>query len=428
MGDIVKELEQKLDSNKSVEPQKCEPSKYRRVDCEGGYLTDSIDIKNYKTAQKQEILANCLLGDFNNEGNYIVGEKILQALVGIEKILLTNYKNIYFCKSSHIFECKKELQFCVVIKEPEKEGENATAILKIMENISHINGYIQNTNTFVVASYSDIYDGFFYSKMKKVFNIIEVTDKNGRDKIEEIKEIQNRISYIKQCEVKSEADMATAQMKYYFARIEKLKQLNQEGIIVSFDELKKKASVFLDENSPQYYVYLNQLLDQSIDMELSKHPEKKLIIKDAMEQIDEPYRTEIETIIDKSKEALSQIDKKQEIKKVVAKKPEKQKESGGKSSGSSSKGGSSSSKAKSGGEKKKPKATKFDPNIDVNIFDIEGNEAKRAIEWKTGSEKAIVKKEIKKEVIKKVSTIGVVDNVAQFDSQKGKIKEEEREM
>lgn len=417
MGDMDKSLEQSLDSKKVLEPKTSEPSKYRRIDCEGGYLTDSIEISNYKVMQKQEILANCLLGDFNNQGNYIVGEKVLQALVGIEKILLTNYKNIYFCKSSHVFEDKEELQFCVVIKEPEKEGENSTAILKIMENVSHINGYIQNTNTFVVASYSDVYDGFFYSKMKKVFNIIEVTDKNGRDKIEDIKEIQNRISYIRKCEVMSESELANVQMKYYFNRIEKLKQLNQENIIISFDELKKKASVFLDENSPQYYIYLNQLLDQAVDMEITKHPEKKQVIKDAMEQIDAPYRAEVESLIETTKEKVEQVGKSQDVKKVAtAKKPEKQKSSGGKSSSSSSKGGSSSSKSKSGGAKSKPKTTKFDPIIDVNIFDTDQNVINKSLGWKSGAEKVVTK-----------TVTNIVVAKTNIDSQKNN-KEEEREM
>ena len=175
-----------------VEDSTPSKAKYKRIDAEGGYISNQQEIDNYITTQHNEIRNNYLLGNYNKDGVYYISDEILEALVKLPKVKLAKYENTQFLTSTDTFEYKGLLQFCIVTKK--KDGK-ASGTLKLLEPINKINGYIQNTNSFVVAFYTDDDNEEFNSKMDKAFNIHD-TDDTKAD-ASEIQAIINRILFLR---------------------------------------------------------------------------------------------------------------------------------------------------------------------------------------------------------------------------------------
>lgn len=324
-----------------------EPSqtrKYKRIDTEGGLLTVDQEIDNYITTQHYEIRNNYMLGNYNKDGNYYIEEGILTSLVKIPKVKLSQYENTQFLTSTTAFEYKGLLQFCVVTT---KKDGNATATLKLMEPVNKINGYIQNTNSFAVAFFTDDDNAEFAGKMEKVFNIYDHSDVKSDDA--DIQAIINRILYLRSQQLALGELFAEAEKDYYENRLEILQRPEYANVLKTYRELLVKAGVFLDEKDPNYYTSLNELLDQAIDITFNKNPELKQTYMDDVKEIDSKHNetiTQIEQNTELVNAKMAELTAQEERTIVApnkeAKKGGASKSKGGKSSGGKSSGGKSS--------------------------------------------------------------------------------------
>lgn len=326
--------------------------KYKRIDCEKGYLTNQTEIDNYKTYQKKDIVSNNMLGDYNDKGDYVLSESLLDSLVKINKVIINNYNNIYFLKSNHSFEFKGNLQFCVVIKENKtKTTHTATAILKLLENVNRIGGYIQNTNSFVVATFTDDFASSFYQKIKKVFNIFEINEHVGQEKDNIIDLINKRIALMQELNNSSAKYLYEIEKGYFEARIQILKDMNMEDVFIYFQALQEKTSVFLQPTSPNYYRFLNELLDDALEHQVLIQPSFLADYNRIMLPVASKYNQDIISVYnaETDKAKLQVLNKSNSPNKTVG----KSKGNGGgtqtKGGGSSGKGGPKKSKEKSSG-------------------------------------------------------------------------------
>lgn len=310
---------------------------YKRVDVDGGVMTDVDDIENFKSVQRRDVINNYMLGDFNDIGDYVVAEKVLSSLVEIRKTVSNEYNNMIFLKSVSEFAEKNKLEFCIVVKElSDDRAGYATAIMKLLEPVNKINGYVTNTNSFIVASFTDKNDDLFIGKVKKVFGVVESNDTNGKDDPKVIAEILNRITFLRHCKDMSISVFASVESDYYHNRLEVLKQKPEyEAILKKYRSLILKAGVFLDPNSPEYFAYMNELLDQAIDNAINEDPSLKDKLKNDLKEIDAKHNNDSKKytneIAEKANEIMNKPPvvaevKKPEVKKTEEKKPVKKEE------------------------------------------------------------------------------------------------------
>lgn len=297
---------------------------YKRIDVEGGYMTDIDEIENFKSVQRRDVISNYMLGDFNDIGDYIMTEKVLSGLVGIKKTISNEYNNMIFLKSVSEFAEKNKLEFCIVIKELTEKQGYATAIMKLLEPVNKINGYITNTNSFIVASFTDVNDSNFLDKVKRVFGVVESNDTNGKDDPKVVADIMNRITFLRNCNDMYLSVFATVESEYYHGRLDVLKQdPAYEEILKKYRSLILKANMFLDPNSPQYHAYMNELLDQAIDNALNENPSLKDKLKLAMKELDAKHNSASSKYTKEiSDKAIEMMEKEQAVKAPV-KAPEK---------------------------------------------------------------------------------------------------------
>ncbi len=265
------------------------PKGYKRVDTEGGVLTDEDEINYFKTIQRREVLNNYMLGDFNSTGDYVLKEPMMKELVIMKKFLIDSYfNNVYFVKSALITREVGNLQFCVMIK-TSKDGNKATAILKLLEPVTKAGGYIQNTNSFTVATYTDDNDNYFLSKVKKVFNIFPPEDPDVKQDEEEVAEIMARLAMRSKIKLLGASVYTKIEKEHYSNRIEVLRKGGYDDVLEELNKLMEKAKVFLKPDDPNYYKTVNDLIDQAVDNIGRKNPKRLKDIKKALLAANKDY-------------------------------------------------------------------------------------------------------------------------------------------
>lgn len=337
------------------------PKGYKRVDIEGGILTDEDEISYFKTIQKREVLNNHMLGDFNANGDYVIKEPMMKELVIMKKFLIDSYfNNVYFVKSALITREVGNIQFCVMVK-TSKDGNKATAILKLLEPITKAGGYIQNTNSFTVATYTDDNDDYFMSKVKKVFNIHPIEEADVKQDEEEVAEIIARLSMRSKTKLLGASVYAKIEKEHYDNRISILKQGGFDDVLEELNTLMEKAKVFLNPSDPNYYRTINDLIDQAIDNVGKKHPNRMKDVKKALLAANKDYIGKCEEAEDVIKGYKEKADVKERLEKeaAAAAKLAREKEEAAKAAAQQKKPAKKAdSKSKSKPKAKKPAAKK----------------------------------------------------------------------
>ena len=117
-------------------------AQYLKPNSELGYIEDSAEITKLKFNNLRHVVLGCMLGDFNDVGDYVVSPEIVSELINMEKYILQTYDNIELCKS--FLKLDKQISFMVTF-----EGNKAT--LSLVEKINYEANYAINSGT-----YSDI--------------------------------------------------------------------------------------------------------------------------------------------------------------------------------------------------------------------------------------------------------------------------------
>ena len=304
--------------------------KYRRKDIIGGYIYDKDEIEYYKVIQKNDVLENKLLGEFNNVGSYVINTAILKELVEIKKIYTDAQNKKIFCSSIKSFEGRK-LNFVLdILPDSPKKGQ-VTATLEILEEIERVNGYYKNINSIPVESFVTQNDKFANHKIFGHFHIVSLSV--GVQKEEDEKDyfkIQDRYDEIKkQASIYLPLDRR-AQKALFDERYKLLyKSKDCQSILEEFNKYVFHINnIFLHKNDPNYYRHLNQILDDVIDSNRAILRNDKHIMKQLYKTQNE-YIAMSESIIklnQAEKNAQEMVVKKKEEAKEQAKEETKQPE------------------------------------------------------------------------------------------------------
>lgn len=225
---------------------------------------------NFAT-EKVDVIQNRLLGSYDDNGNYIIAQPIIEELIELEKVKKTVFGNSIFCVGNLLGygELVFELLF-----DTKTSHNNAAATLYLLEDVDKINGYLQNTIKTKLQDFNRNVDNFIEATYQH-FNIISEED-DEEDEGKERKlldDLNNEDSFIlakKQFSLLLEKLLSEKYLdaygKYFTARMSELTKLNNEFSASVLDRFKTQYSlienVFLHEKN---YKTLNELLDKSIE-------------------------------------------------------------------------------------------------------------------------------------------------------------------
>ena len=117
-------------------------AQYLKPDSALGYIEDTAEIEYLKMNNLRHTVLGCMLGDFDEVGNYVVSPDVVKELISMEKYIVEVYDNIELCRSE--LKLDKQISFMVTF-----EGNRAT--LALVEKMNYEANFAINS-----GSYSDI--------------------------------------------------------------------------------------------------------------------------------------------------------------------------------------------------------------------------------------------------------------------------------
>ena len=114
-------------------------AQYLKPDSELGYVEDNAKIGYLKFNNLRHSIFGCMLGDFNEVGNYVVSPEIVSELIAMEKYVVESFDNIELCKS--FLKLDKQISFMVTF-----EGNRAT--LSLVEKVNYESNFAINSGTY----------------------------------------------------------------------------------------------------------------------------------------------------------------------------------------------------------------------------------------------------------------------------------------
>ena len=114
-------------------------SQYLKPDSELGYVEDHAMIEFLQFNNLRHSILGCMLGDFNEVGNYVVSQEIVEELISMEKYVVQTYDNIELCRS--VLKLDKQISFMVTF-----EGNRAT--LSLVEKLNYEANFKLNSGTY----------------------------------------------------------------------------------------------------------------------------------------------------------------------------------------------------------------------------------------------------------------------------------------
>lgn len=339
---------------------------YQRPDTDAGFITDESEIMQLKAIRKSDIINSQLLGEFDENGAYTIDKNIVVQLVRLPKLITKQNEYGTFATAK---VDNKEFHFRMA---PTRVVDGKlVSELELLEEIYHANGYIIDTRTTLLASYSYESVPNFEELARRAFHISthpqdddfggDVGDGNGVLKPDEADYIKHRLAYLEAMGMVSLGLYERLEEAYFNKRIKILSSIPEAAVVLA--EYKKqfsKVEQFFVQNSKRKYRAMNEILTAVIEGGKGENLRKNDIYRQQMReankiylktilQIDESVKHSMEVInavaksmpVGENKEIISKnfvIATKKEQQNSKEKAPAK---SAPKSSGPSKKGGKS---------------------------------------------------------------------------------------
>ena len=252
-------------------------AKYLKSDSKKGYVEDYVDIQALKFDNVRHTALGNMLGDYDNEGNYVIEPKIVEELLVMPKYVVEVMDNLEICLS--IVKFDKQLTFLVAF-----EGEKAT--LSLLEKVSfEANnkldaGTWSNVNEYVldvVETIGQVDRQALYMKWNiQAFpgNVIDIF--NCEDGVlAKYFNIINRIKYnmeVKSALLEKEDELEEVEAEYALDMFTIL-QGYPELLKLVQTQLKKEITEkkdFLKLDKPNFVKTFNELLNKAIEGNVGK--------------------------------------------------------------------------------------------------------------------------------------------------------------
>lgn len=221
--------------------------------------------------ERVDVIENRLLGSYDDDGNYIIAQQIIEELIELPKVKKTVFGNSIFCLGNLLGygELVFELLF-----DTKTSGNTAAATLFLLEDVDKINGYLQNTIKTKLQDFNRNVDNFIEATYEHFNILLEEDDDEDESKEKKLlDDLDNEDSFIiakKQFSLLLEKLLSEKYLdaygKYFTSRMSELTKLNNEFGQEVLNRFKEQyaliENVFLHEKN---YKTLNELLDKCIE-------------------------------------------------------------------------------------------------------------------------------------------------------------------
>lgn len=252
--------------------------KYVKTDSEKGYLEDKDDINYFATSQMKKVAFGCMLGDFDENGLYVVSEKIVGELIKMPKVIVENVEGTDLIRS----KIKGDAFFHFILS---IEGNKAR--LSLLEKINYQSnrnlnsGAYNNINEYLLDEMTvpdkDVNRDALYQKYNiateddgdvlSIFDMDELSIALYFNLIEKIKAnylTQNKL-------VLNEKESEQIEADYFEAVLDAVSgYADFEGKVLNDfkSNLAEKHNFFVP-SKPFYQSAINEILDSVIDLYIS---------------------------------------------------------------------------------------------------------------------------------------------------------------
>ena len=278
---------------------------YIRLDSDNGVLTNEEDIFYYKATQDVEIISNYLLGDFNEDGEYIINEDIIEELVEIPKGVTNEFSNMFFCVSHVVTDYVETEKFVVKTRYDDEDPSIKISTLEVLEDIKKVEGYIVNSLSTPIAEFVDFAGDNYKEKMFNAFNIID-KDQLSNSQIDKFAhgQISLRRKFVASIEKICNPQLEEVHKQAYLKKLEILKKSGKVGedTIKLFEDRLKNKPIIATKNN---YKALNELLDSVIEV----HKEQLKPVMPEIRKVGVEFAEKVEQIQKLSFQNLKNIQK-----------------------------------------------------------------------------------------------------------------------
>ncbi len=297
--------------------------KYRREDCEEGFLTDPDEIAEFMRHQQIDIYQNAMLGDYAVDGEYVLPDEIADELLHSYKVITNNYENFIFAQTIRPIGEYGVAKFFITVSQVE---DGLLATLTVVEPVHKMNKLITNAQSAQIASYIDKGGESFYYGMKKEFNIVDddfVVPSDADKFMYSLRRKQQRSAVWK----RSLDDIEKTEKEIFEKRIKVLEKADNDyskEVLSKFNtEFKKKEPFF--KKAPNYNTCMNQLLDECMNTLAGRFPQQQIeVARKIKDAIKAPVEIQKKAIEIAKVETTRQKEKERPAPKVIEEKKERE--------------------------------------------------------------------------------------------------------
>lgn len=251
-------------------------ARYWKQDCELGFIEDTAQIQYQKFNNLRHSIIGFMLGDYDEEGNYIISPEIKKELISMTKYIVESLDNIEICQSE--LRLNKNLSFMVTF-----EGNKAT--LSLLEKVyyeanfklnsgsySNINEYVlDEVETSGAINRNVIYQRWnikeFGGNQIDIFNCDE-------ELLAKYFGIVNRFKYLLAANtvlLEKEEELEEIESAYtnkLFEILKRYPELNKV-VVEKLQETLNEKKEFVCIDQPFFAKTINEILDKAIENNLS---------------------------------------------------------------------------------------------------------------------------------------------------------------
>lgn len=273
--------------------------KYFKFDEINQFLEDETDINYYATNQVRRVAVGNMLGDYNEQGIYVLDEKLIKELVDMPKIIVDSVGGADLIRSAIKFD--GYVHFMLTIEE-DKASLILLEKINFESNVKYNAGSYTNMNEYVLEDIKipdrDVDKNVIYAKFNvkredegRYYEYTDLTD----EELSHFTNVLNKLKYnllVQNVMLKKEKEIETIEADYFDNVLKAFSEY--EEIKKQFEKILKELIVskqnFLMINKPFFAKTINELLDNCLLVFLSKlPPEIRLKIEEKIRKAKDKY-------------------------------------------------------------------------------------------------------------------------------------------
>ncbi len=251
-------------------------AEYLKQDSELGYVEDSAMIQYLKFNNMRHTIIGCMLGDFDENGQYVVSEQIKQELIAMRKYIVETDENIDICHS--VLKLDKQISFAVTF-------ENDAASLVLLEKLSFNANIKLNSGTYSnivetvldsVETSGEIDKNLIYTKWNISKEPEEPEDvfKMSPETLALYAGLVDRFKYLmvaNQQLLEKEEELEEIESEYAMEMMDAISHYPdlQRVVFADIRQAMKEGKDFLKLDKPNFAKTLNEIIMQSVENNVS---------------------------------------------------------------------------------------------------------------------------------------------------------------